>query len=1168
MRRYIAILMMISGAVMADFGTPYKEYKMTNGTLRIEAEDFNNGGTLVAYKVTTAGNQGGDGYRAGDVDTCYSNGIEFIRSSAGQGGAYELQSGAMATASEYMNYAFTLSQTGWYKVVIRCRSSSSSKQVSIPLACINDRELGSRTNRDLKVGTQWQSATVIDNIYLTATNHNLKVVVESSGTNTVPTDIDYIDLFTVSSPTGLINSVVNLGNGELVLASANVTNAPFYADKTGGSDCTAAFQAAMDMVCSVGGGIVFAPAGKYRFAGNLVIPANVTLAGYWLPPWPKDFLGVQYADSPTRDCTVLMPYAGRGDESEDGTPFIKLLDDYPVCKNATIRNLAIWYPQQDATNIVPYPYTIRSSPQGDGFGVINITLYNSYQGIRVEGGLPRLSNIYGTVLRRGALLDGVVACPFLLNVRFTPNIWINAPVSRITNAPSGSASAISLQRFVSDNLDGLQLGRVDAARIYGVTVDVAKRGVIFKKETTNDFMNPASVMCKIDADMWSVDSPFRADSKLHYAEPDLIPETGNMNYYFAGVRSADNRPVNVRSYGAKGDGSGDDTTNIQAALNAASTAGGGIVYFPQGIYPVKGNLNVPAGVEILGCYGDPFRGNRWHKACVIDLYAGSNSVNPESATAAVTLNANSGIRNIGIRYPEQSYASLQGVPYPFTIRGNGSNIWVNGVTIENPYNAIDFKTYRCDNFLVRDVGFGPLNIGLAVGGGSTSGKIEQVWESYTAPMSSFNQNSPWFDVTWLDNEEQALSVGSKIFEFSNCSNITSMATAAFQCGRFMRFYDSGGFPKNMAMWCFQSDGSEYGAVFAEAGGQIDLIGATGGHVHDPGCVWFETTSNFTGSINVYGTRVYADGGTDGDRYKAAGGTVKFFQPETLIGTNFNPALRLVDSLGSVTEAYKTVDRDDATEWVLSANKRWVEYDLGQPCEMERWQVRNSRIYPAGNPDYNTVAAGLWLSNTSLTNYTKLDSFNGPLNAPHQDIWDLQLQDTNGCLVFPRGRYVKLDVTKGASTNVANIARIRGFNLYGRAGWHFRCDGEGWTSGQQISSVTFTNDRVVLNCSGSGPYWLSADNLGIDLDRFGGVWVAMRNETSSIKARMYFTTVADQDFSDAKSLEITITANDGIFTDYGFDFATNTYWTGTLKRLRLIPVDQAGKVVLESIEMIP
>jgi len=51
------------------------------------------------------------------------------------------------------------------------------------------------------------------------------------------------------------------------------------------------------------------------------------------------------------------------------------------------------------------------------------------------------------------------------------------------------------------------------------------------------------------------------------------------------------RIFNVKDFGAKGDNSNDDTQEIQAAIDAAFAAGGGVVYFPNGIYRLAGALD-------------------------------------------------------------------------------------------------------------------------------------------------------------------------------------------------------------------------------------------------------------------------------------------------------------------------------------------------------------------------------------------------------------------------------------------------------------------------------------------------------------------------------------------------------------------------------------------------
>lgn len=56
--------------------------------------------------------------------------------------------------------------------------------------------------------------------------------------------------------------------------------------------------------------------------------------------------------------------------------------------------------------------------------------------------------------------------------------------------------------------------------------------------------------------------------------------------------------INVKSYGAVGDGITDDTTSIQNAINASS---GGIVFFPAGDYKISSTLTInTSGVHLVG----------------------------------------------------------------------------------------------------------------------------------------------------------------------------------------------------------------------------------------------------------------------------------------------------------------------------------------------------------------------------------------------------------------------------------------------------------------------------------------------------------------------------------------------------------------------------------------
>lgn len=60
------------------------------------------------------------------------------------------------------------------------------------------------------------------------------------------------------------------------------------------------------------------------------------------------------------------------------------------------------------------------------------------------------------------------------------------------------------------------------------------------------------------------------------------------------------RGISVKDYGAKGDGATDDSTAIQAAINAASEIGAEIVFCPRGTYIVGTTLTLKSNVHLMG----------------------------------------------------------------------------------------------------------------------------------------------------------------------------------------------------------------------------------------------------------------------------------------------------------------------------------------------------------------------------------------------------------------------------------------------------------------------------------------------------------------------------------------------------------------------------------------
>jgi glucan 1,3-beta-glucosidase len=87
------------------------------------------------------------------------------------------------------------------------------------------------------------------------------------------------------------------------------------------------------------------------------------------------------------------------------------------------------------------------------------------------------------------------------------------------------------------------------------------------------------------------------------ARPSGLLASGSSNYYtkskpqYETVSSSD--VVSVRSSGAKGDGTTDDTAAIQSALNSAASAGK-VVFFDFGLYVVTDTIYIPPGSKVVG----------------------------------------------------------------------------------------------------------------------------------------------------------------------------------------------------------------------------------------------------------------------------------------------------------------------------------------------------------------------------------------------------------------------------------------------------------------------------------------------------------------------------------------------------------------------------------------
>jgi hypothetical protein len=178
----------------------------------------------------------------------------------------------------------------------------------------------------------------------------------------------------------------------------------------GVTDCTATFQRLLTEAGKAGGGVVEVPAGRYKIATHLSIPANVTLQGiYRVPPTtgPKAITNLTGS--------VLLAYADRG--TSNGPPFIRLAGN-----NAAIAGLIVAYPEWKQSDVPPIPYPpCVLSQDTENVGVRDCLLLNPYEGIKlVRAHRHIVRNVTGYPIWRGIFVDECYDIGHIENVHFWP----------------------------------------------------------------------------------------------------------------------------------------------------------------------------------------------------------------------------------------------------------------------------------------------------------------------------------------------------------------------------------------------------------------------------------------------------------------------------------------------------------------------------------------------------------------------------------------------------------------------------------------------------------------------------------------------------------------------------------------------------------------------------
>jgi hypothetical protein len=234
----------------------------------------------------------------------------------------------------------------------------------------------------------------------------------------------------------------------------------YGASGDGVTDVTSIFQARLDALKALGGGVLFVPRGKYVIKGTLVIPKGITLRGEWQKP---------VKGSPIEG-TILMAYTGRG--NENATPFITMEP------SSAVMDLAIWYPDQLPGSITPYsPAIVFGKPGYFGneyCNAKNITLVNAYSGVifsRITGGgCPVINGLYGTPLSRGVEIDNIADVGRTERIDFSPSYWSGSGL------PDSPADGGPHATWISQHGTGIVMRRNDWSYTCFVNIEGYNRG--------------------------------------------------------------------------------------------------------------------------------------------------------------------------------------------------------------------------------------------------------------------------------------------------------------------------------------------------------------------------------------------------------------------------------------------------------------------------------------------------------------------------------------------------------------------------------------------------------------------------------------------------------------------------------------------------------------------
>ncbi len=503
---------------------------------------------------------------------------------------------------------------------------------------------------------------------------------------------------------------------DVVVATVDITKAPYNADSTGKTDVTAILNKALSDVSDAGGGTVWMPAGKYLVTDTVSIPAYCTLRGDWEDP----DVGTDYG-------TIILANV-QANAAANHALFL-------IGGSAGVNGLTVYYPEQNLDKVKDYPFTFYTTGEGTSYmlsSVTNCTVINGYRGIGAcvsEGNAHEqlsVENLKGTFLAAAAEVYNQADVGTWKCVSVSSKYWIESPLCET------AVDSDSLKTYMRANTVGLILGDLEWTEFAGLYVDGCKYGIQIVKghriEFAGSIYDAVVTDCDIGLKVDAIDTRWGmtlANSRIEGSEysirnnsggvvktanVDLIGKTGGSGEIISELaegavgitvdyKASYKKPAaNLYLYQGSVSGKNDVSGAIQKLLDEAGKTGG-VVYLPGGYYRLDSPLTVPAGVELRGSAGSPTReAMSLTKGTVLLSYYGDGPSFSTSDQALITLGQNAGVNGVRILYPKNGPADSD-LNTTFAIRGKGSGVYVVNASIAAAAYGVDFS--GCDRHTIK-----------------------------------------------------------------------------------------------------------------------------------------------------------------------------------------------------------------------------------------------------------------------------------------------------------------------------------------------------------------------------------------------------------------------------------------------------------------------------------